>query len=297
MTWFKVDDSFYDHPKVFDAPDCAVALWTRAGTWSARNLTDGFVPTGMPARLCDDPDTAVKELVRRGLWLRATGGWRFHDWATYQPSKTAVEDLRSKRAEAGKRGGQAKAAKQNASNGLANASDVGKQNAAPSRPVPSPSGLGSGFSNGETSSILEPPSKCDQHINDDDPPPCGRCGEARRARERWDVEQAQRQRHETAVAKSASAKERAALIAAEIRNCPRCDHLGRLPSQAVCNHEPEATKAAELSAAARAAIRPPVASRQRADPIALARQRDPESPLDAALAEVIPIRPSEAGEP
>jgi hypothetical protein len=70
MTWFKIDDSFYDHPKVFDAPDCAVALWTRAGTWSARNLTDGFVPTGMPARLCDDPDTAVKELVRRGLWLR-----------------------------------------------------------------------------------------------------------------------------------------------------------------------------------------------------------------------------------
>jgi hypothetical protein len=52
MTWFKIDDSFYDHPKVFDAPDCAVALWTRAGTWSARNLTDGFVPTGMPARFC-----------------------------------------------------------------------------------------------------------------------------------------------------------------------------------------------------------------------------------------------------
>jgi hypothetical protein len=136
MTWFKVDDSFYDHPKVFDAPDCAVALWTRAGTWSARNLTEGFVPSGMPARLCDDPDTAVKELVRRGLWLRTTGGYRFHDWCTYQPTKESVEDIRSKRAAAGRLGGQARAAKQNASKALASASPVAKQNAAPTRPDP-----------------------------------------------------------------------------------------------------------------------------------------------------------------
>lgn len=87
MTWFKVDDSFYDHPKVFDAPDCAVALWTRAGTWSARNLTDGFVPAGMPARLCDDHERAVRELVNRGLWSRSKGGFQFHDWHTYQPTR------------------------------------------------------------------------------------------------------------------------------------------------------------------------------------------------------------------
>lgn len=144
MTWFKIDDSFYDHPKVYDAPDCAVALWTRAGAWCARNLTDGFVPSGMPARLCDDPDTAVKELVRRGLWLRASGGFRFHDWATYQPSKEAVEKLRAARAAAGKRGGQAKAAKQNAGKPLAIASPVAKQNATPTRPSPSTKEKGEG---------------------------------------------------------------------------------------------------------------------------------------------------------
>lgn len=140
MTWLKIDDSFYDHPKVFDAPDCAVALWTRAGTWSARNLTDGFVPSGMPARLCDDPDTAVRELVRRGLWIRTTGGYQFHDWGDYQPSSASVKDLRAKRAAAGKQGGQAKAAKQTSSKRLANASQVGKQNAAPTRPDPPPTG-------------------------------------------------------------------------------------------------------------------------------------------------------------
>ncbi len=137
MTWFKVDDSFYDHPKVFDAPDCALALWIRAGCWSARNLTDGFVPANLPARLCDDPDTAVAALVDRGLWRRTKGGHQFHDWAAYQPTGDEVRDLRAKRAEAGRRGGQAKAAKQTASKPVASARGVGKQNAAPTRPDPS----------------------------------------------------------------------------------------------------------------------------------------------------------------
>ncbi len=140
MTWFKVDDSFYDHPKVFDAPDCAVALWVRAGTWSARNLTEGFVPAGMPARLCDDPDTAVRELVRRGLWSRAQGGYRFHDWTKYQPSRAEVEGLRAKRAAAGRLGGLAKAGKQKSGKSQASASGGAKQNGAPSRPDPPPTG-------------------------------------------------------------------------------------------------------------------------------------------------------------
>lgn len=75
MTAFKVSGSFYDHPQVFDAPDCAVALWTRSGAWSARNLTHGFIPDGMPEHFCDDPDVAVRELVRRKLWVPRRGGW------------------------------------------------------------------------------------------------------------------------------------------------------------------------------------------------------------------------------
>ncbi|HEX5995992.1 MAG TPA: hypothetical protein VFY84_12690 [Jiangellales bacterium] len=183
MPWFKVDDSFYDHPKTFDAPDCAVALWVRAGTWSARNLTDGFVPAGMPARLCDDHDTAVRELVRRGLWSRTTGGYLFHDWRDYQPTADAVKDLRAKRAEAGRLGGLSKAAKQNGSNGLANASHVGKQNAAPARPDPAPiGGTGSRVSH---DLAREPPRQCPEHDGNPNPPPCGPCADARRSNEKW----------------------------------------------------------------------------------------------------------------
>lgn len=171
MTWFKVDDSFYDHPKVFDLPDSAVALWTRAGCWAARNLTDGFVPARMPARLCDDHDSAVRALIDRGLWKRTRGGYQFHDWDAYQPSSDDVKNLRAKRAEAGRRGGLAKAArerggqggtgKQTPSKPLASASDVAKQNAAPSRPDPKGRG-----SVGESSSV--PDARAYEHDDDQD---------------------------------------------------------------------------------------------------------------------------------
>lgn len=163
MTWFKVDDSFYDHPKVFDAPDGAVALWARAGCWAARNLTDGFVPAKLPARLCDDPDTAIKELVERGLWSRAKGGYQFHDWTVYQPSAERVKATRAVRAEAGSRGGKAKAAKQTASKLLEAGQDFAKQNSAPSRPDPAD------FSNEKSSRADKPaqPRKRGTRIPDD----------------------------------------------------------------------------------------------------------------------------------
>lgn len=279
MTWFKVDDSFYDHPKVFDAPDCAVALWTRAGTWSARNLTDGFVPAGMPARLCDDPDTAVKELVRRGLWSRTSGGYRFHDWAHYQPSRDAVEDLRAKRADAGRKGGQAKAArakvgngmvttaenaspdgllanagpetvtsanKQNASNAVANASPVGKQNAAPARPGPSRSTQGGEVPHGGRP-LNEPPTTCPEHENDANPPPCGACKQARETHEQW----ARNRAAQAALRTQAAARERADLRRAEIDACGICDAQGYIGNQ-VCTHDPgQAARAARGAAEAR----------------------------------------------
>lgn len=61
-------------------PGSALALWTRASSWSSRNLTDGFVPSGMPARLCGNPEAAVRELIDRELWIRTRDGYQFLDW-------------------------------------------------------------------------------------------------------------------------------------------------------------------------------------------------------------------------
>lgn len=93
--WFKVDDSFYGHPKVVGLSDSAKALWLCAGSWAARYQTDGKVPADVPAQLCEDPERAVNELLAAGLWGRVKGGgYRFHDWAEYQPLRSQTAGLR-----------------------------------------------------------------------------------------------------------------------------------------------------------------------------------------------------------
>ncbi|MDZ4234828.1 MAG: hypothetical protein U1C73_13975 [Dietzia sp.] len=92
MTWFKVDDGFWSHPKVMCLSDAAIALWVRAGTYSCQHLTDGHVPAAA-LRLLGDRD-AASELVDAGLWMDATGGFLFHDWDEYQETS---EDVKRRR--------------------------------------------------------------------------------------------------------------------------------------------------------------------------------------------------------
>lgn len=87
MVWFKVDDSFYDHPKTEELSDSAIALWTRAGSYCAKHLTDGFISHRKADRMCDSPAIAITELLDAGLWERAADGYRFHDWHEYQPTR------------------------------------------------------------------------------------------------------------------------------------------------------------------------------------------------------------------
>jgi len=77
---FQVDGDFYDHPKSIGLSDAAVALWTRAGSYSAAKLTDGFILEHVLVLLSRTSTEAAEELVARGLWKRTKGGYRFHQW-------------------------------------------------------------------------------------------------------------------------------------------------------------------------------------------------------------------------
>lgn len=103
--WFKVDDSFFSNPKTAMLSDGATALWLRSGSWSAQQLTDGFIPARM-VPMFRGSDESVRELCDIGLWERddERDGYRFHDWSDYQPDGEEVDALRRKRSEAGKRG-------------------------------------------------------------------------------------------------------------------------------------------------------------------------------------------------
>lgn len=89
MAWFKVDDQFWAHPKVNGLTAEAGWLWTRAGSYCGQYLTDGFVSFASLAML-QGTDGMAGELVDSGLWLAAEGGYQFHDWDKYQPTRESV---------------------------------------------------------------------------------------------------------------------------------------------------------------------------------------------------------------
>ena len=100
MTWFKVDDGFYSSKKVLSIPRAqrlaAVGLWTMAGNWSGRELSDGVVPKYVLDEIGATPKLR-QALVTARLWLdRGEGTIEFHDWARYQPTRGEIEANREK---------------------------------------------------------------------------------------------------------------------------------------------------------------------------------------------------------
>lgn len=99
MTWFKIDDSFYDHPKVEDLEPSAIGIWTLSGTYCARHLTDGFV-TRAKVRRFGASEEDIASLVASGLWHETEKdgkpGYQFHDWEVQNPTRDAVMEKREK---------------------------------------------------------------------------------------------------------------------------------------------------------------------------------------------------------
>lgn len=108
MTWFKVDDNLAFHAKVVAAGNPAMGLWVRAGSWSAHQLTDGFVPDHMVVSLGNTQQ--ARRLTEVGLWHRENGGYRFHQWSEdgRQPTR---DDVEQRRADDRRRKAEARAAK------------------------------------------------------------------------------------------------------------------------------------------------------------------------------------------
>jgi hypothetical protein len=94
MSWFRVDDGFYSHPKVLATSLAARGLWASAGSWSKDTHTQGVVLREALAMLGGSPELA-SELVTAGLWERTRGGYRFHDWDRWQGDEIAQSDRKS----------------------------------------------------------------------------------------------------------------------------------------------------------------------------------------------------------
>lgn len=157
MTWTKLDDGIFDHPKMVKAGEDAANLYVRALVYCNRYLTDGRIEEEVLGVITRKRDAArlADALVRVGAWEpHPDGGWVVHNFHEHNPTAEEVEARRAaisrKRSEAGKRGGlRSGEVRSNEAKPKQDASSPSKQNEAsedeatkqngspvPSRPVP-----------------------------------------------------------------------------------------------------------------------------------------------------------------
>lgn len=153
MVWFKVDDGLPSSEAVMSIPRryraAAIGLWTLAGAWCAKELTDGRVPAFMLEELAGTKAIA-EQLVRAGLWAPcddetvtvqapSDAGWRFVNWDAYQPTREQV--ISSRKAEADRKRKQRERVSHRDNDGtpagLHAESHQASEDPVPSRPVPS----------------------------------------------------------------------------------------------------------------------------------------------------------------
>jgi hypothetical protein len=282
---FQVDPDFYDHPKVTGMSDAAFSLWVRAGSFSAAKSTDGFVSEDVLAHTLRSSAQVADELVSRGLWRRRKGGYVFHQWEARNLTKARIEANRKADAERKRAARKAVSPKlrdpvdlppvsagTDDQNGRPNGtSQVNRPNVRPdssrnpsavqqesdrnpdvsvSVSVSSSSGSLGGVVTEVDARVDEPPTRCPKHRDDDNPPPCGGCAEARRTREAWQAERTAvaKRAHTTALERQAQAR------AIAVAGCDLCDDNGYV-GRVLCDHDPDAADRAARGRAAVAAAR------------------------------------------
>jgi len=105
MPWLRTDDRFDDDADLDFLSEGAVALNLCAGTWSSRNLTDGFIPEARVRKLFGYSEAAVKLLLEAAApgnkpwWIKVEGGYQIRNFLKYNPSAEQVRTERQRASE------------------------------------------------------------------------------------------------------------------------------------------------------------------------------------------------------
>ena len=219
MPWFYVDDQMADSKPVLAMPDryrlAACGLWLLAGSWSAREKLDGYVPKGKLRQLLADTRQPLVEILKstdgtyEPLWEDGRdGGGQLTQWDRWQPNAAQMRRKRDANAarlrewrkrnpdqpaRANKRG-RAHVGSEDTDDGISGSVNDG----APANlcnalqtdtPIPIPlvvtlggdSAVGSEHS--RNGADAPPPPTCPEHSNPDHPAPCRACQRVRQYRD------------------------------------------------------------------------------------------------------------------
>lgn len=243
MPWFYVDDGFSDSKPVMSIPDHLVrvpmrlavcGLWVLAGSWSAKEELDGFIPMSKLKTL-RAPRSVVEAITSPGaldapLCDPKVDGIQVKNWQKWQPTKAEIVAKRKREAE--KKRNQRRRGR-NFVTGIDDQMSPGDidgdtedpsefvspgESPSPTPPHPNPFNPLVDLRGGVTSvDASRPRPHCPDHEENYEGP-CRRCG----LRREWDEAHAE---HSAAdelerkrVAKAATAQ--------GLRDCPLCDAAG-----------------------------------------------------------------------
>jgi hypothetical protein len=132
MSWAKIDDRLWSHPKFLGLSLSAAGLWLFGLSYAASLERDGWFPGDALSRLTVTPDceSSAHELVHAGLWIREPDGYRIHDFLKYNWSRKQLIAKRKRDLIRKRRSRERHAVTPRGVTGI------------PSRPVPSGSGSG-----------------------------------------------------------------------------------------------------------------------------------------------------------
>jgi hypothetical protein len=108
VTWTKLDDGFWMHPKVIVAGNAAAGVFARMLSYCGCYLTDGRIPSGVAETIAGRDKNAVDKLIAAGLVEVHDGDVFIPQFLEHNRSKEQVEEDRAKRRANGSKGGSAR---------------------------------------------------------------------------------------------------------------------------------------------------------------------------------------------
>jgi hypothetical protein len=103
VTWVKLDDQFFTHPRAVRAGKNGRSLFLAGLCWCKNHLTDGVIPKGALPLLAAQADvpgrSTAKALEGVGLWHDMGDHWLVNDWEQHQESGDVERERKRKKAE------------------------------------------------------------------------------------------------------------------------------------------------------------------------------------------------------